>query len=45
MSILQQLALTHGYEKSALLPYPSQAHHKPSIIMEKRTLSVYSKYD
>ena len=35
MSILQQLALTHGYEKSAPLPYPAQAHHKPQNVMEK----------
>jgi len=45
MSIVQQFALTHGYEKSALLPYPSQAHHKPQITMEKRTLNAYSKCD
>ena len=43
-----KLALTFrhfGYEKSALLPYPSQAHHKPQITMERHTLGVYSKCD
>ena len=38
-----KLALTSGYEKSAFLPYPTQAHHKPQTSMEKHTLSVYSK--
>ncbi len=36
-------AQTCGYEKSAPLPYPSQAHHKPLVTMEKHTLSAYSK--
>ena len=40
MSIIQQLALTHGYEKSALLPYPCQAHHKPPKRYGEDTLLV-----